>query len=133
MFRRAIFIKTSESNYKQIMVKEDNKMENEIIMKWRRNGKISEKKIERKKFMATFEGLIKGFSPNNMVSKQLAEIIPVAKEIKINWDSTAEINRLYYMLEDKVGSIPIINAHSVVWAVLDAYCKEGEIIPDDDF
>ena len=57
----------------------------------------------------------------------------VAKEIKINWDSTAEINRLYYMLEDKVGSIPIINAHSVVWAVLDAYCKEGEIIPDDDF
>ena len=83
-------------------------MENEIIMKWRRNGKISEKKIERKKFMATFEGLIKGFSPNNMVSKQLAEIIPVAKEIKINWDSTAEINRLYYMLEDKVGSIPII-------------------------
>ena len=108
-------------------------MENEIIMKWRRNGKISEKKIERKKFMATFEGLIKGFSPNNMVSKQLAEIIPVAKEIKINWDSTAEINRLYYMLEDKVGSIPIINAHRVVWAVLDAYCKEGEIIPDDDF
>lgn len=24
-------------------------MENEIIMKWRRNGKISEKKIEREK------------------------------------------------------------------------------------
>ena len=106
---------------------------NEIILKWRKDGKIFRKEIKRKKFMATFEGLIKGFSPNNMVSKQLAEIIPVAKEIKINWDSTAEINRLYYILEDKVGSIPIINAHSVVWAVLDAYCKEGEIIPDDDF
>ena len=106
---------------------------NEIILKWRKDGKIFRKEIKRKKFMATFEGLIKGFSPNNMVSKQLAEIIPSAKEIKINWDSTAEINRLYYMLEDKVGSIPIINAHSVVWAVLDAYCKDGEKILDDDF
>ena len=44
-------------------------MKNEIIMKWRRNGKIYQKEIGREKLMATFEGLIKGFSPNNMVSK----------------------------------------------------------------
>ena len=124
MFRRAIFIKTSESNYKQIMVKEDNKMENEIIMKWRRNGKISEKKIEREKLMATFEGLIKGFSPNNMVSKRLAEIIPEATEMYIDWDSSAEINTLYFVTANGTGGIPIINSHSVVWAVLDGYCTE---------
>ena len=103
-------------------------MEGEIILKWKKEGKYFYKKIERKKLMATFEGLIKGFSPNNIVSKQLAEIIPTAKELKINWDNTAEINQLYYTLENEVGSIPIIHTHSVVWAVLDGYCKDGEEI-----
>lgn len=99
-------------------------MKNEIIMKWRRNGKIYQKEIGREKLMATFEGLIKGFSPNNMVSKQLAEIIPNASEMYIDWDNTAEINKLYYTNDKGLGGIPIINKHSVVWAVLDGYCKE---------
>lgn len=99
-------------------------MKNEIIMKWRRNGKIFQKEIEREKLMATFEGLIKGFSPNNMVSKQLAEVIPDASELYIDWDNPAEINQLYYTNNEGTKGIPIINSHSIVWAVLDGYCKE---------
>ena len=108
-------------------------MNNEIILKCRKDGKFFRKEIKREMLMATFEGLIKGFSPNNMVSKQLAEIIPSVKELRINWDSTAEINQLYYISKNKIGGIPIIHTHSVVWAVLDGYCRDGEEISINDF
>lgn len=100
--------------------------EKEIILKWKKDEKVFQKRVRRKKLMAIFEGLIKGFSPNNTVSKQLSEIIPVADEIKINWDSTQEINQLYYKENDKVGSIPIIHTHSVVWSVLAKLCEITE-------
>lgn len=105
----------------------------EIILKWKRNKKYYEKTIKREEIMATFEGLIKGFSSNNEVSKKLSEIIPVTLQIKINWDNTAEINQLYYIVDDKEKGIPIINTHCIVWAVLNGYCMDGEEINEEKF
>ena len=106
----------------------------EITLKWKKDEKVFRKEVEREKLMATFEGLIKGFSPNNTVSKQLAEIIPTAEVFKINWDNTAEINQLFYCNQDKeIGSISIIHTHSVVWAVLAKLCEDGVEIPLSDF
>lgn len=105
----------------------------EIILKWKRNNKFYKKEMKREEIMATFEGLIKGFSNNNEVSKKLSEIIPVTHQIKINWDNTAEINQLYYIVDEKEKGIPIINAHCIVWAVLNGYCMDGEKISEKEF
>ena len=105
----------------------------EILLKWKRQNKYYKKEMKREEMMATFEGLIKGFSNNNEVSKKLSEIIPVTPQIKINWDNTAEINQLYYLVDEEEKGIPIINAHSIVWAVLNGYCMDGEEVDEQEF
>jgi len=55
----------------------------EITLKWKRDNKYFQKTMKREEIMATFEGLIKGFSNNNEVSKKLAIIIPESSVIKI--------------------------------------------------
>ena len=49
--------------------------------------------------IAPFEELIKEFKNNNEISKKLVKVIPVATEIHINWDCTADVNRVYYTIE----------------------------------
>lgn len=105
----------------------------DIILKWKRKNKYFKKEMKREEVMATFEGLIKGFSNNNEVSKKLAEIIPSSTEMKVNWDSTLEINQLYYVIDKKEKGLPIINAHSIVWAVWNGYCMAGEEISEEEF
>lgn len=97
----------------------------EIILKWTLEGQDYEEPIERKVLMSTFNGLANGFINNNEISKKLIEIIPVARELIINWDNTAETNRLYYLVDENIHSIPIPNAHNIVWAVLKGYCRLG--------
>ena len=104
-----------------------------IILKWKRKNRYFKRQMNREEVMATFEGLIKGFSNNNEVSKKLAEIIPTSTEMKINWDNTAEINQLYYVVDDKEKGLPIINDHSIVWAVWNGYCMDGEEIKEDEY
>ncbi len=43
--------------------------------------------------------------------------------LHINWDCTSDVNRVYYTINETTNSIPIINAHNVVWAVLRKYCN----------
>lgn len=105
----------------------------EFILKWKKNNHYFKKIMKREDAMATFEGLIKGFNNNNMVSQKLAEIIPKASEIKINWDNTAEVNQVYYTLDEKQYGLPIINAHNIVWAVWNGYCMNGEEIKPEEF
>ena len=105
----------------------------EIILKQKKQNKYFKKEMKREEVMATFEGLVKGFCNNNEISKKLVEIIPVAFQIKINWDNTEEINQVYYVLDDKEKGIPIINAHSIVWAVWNGYCSDGDEITEEDF
>ena len=105
----------------------------ELVLKWKRNGNYFSKTMKREEIMATFEGLIKGFTNNNVVSKKLAEIIPEASEIKINWDSTAEVNQLYYLLEGEQYGLPIINSHNIVWSVWNGYCMAGEKMEPEEF
>ena len=90
---------------------------------------VDAKHLEQNKASFSFERI----EPNQKTAMKIATERANMANVGffIYWDRNPD--RLYYMLEDKVGSIPIINAHSVVWAVLDAYCKEGKIIPDDDF
>ena len=58
------------------------------------------------------------------ISKKLVKVIPVATEIHINWDCTADVNRVYYTIEGATKSIPIIGAHSIVWTKLKELCTE---------
>lgn len=109
------------------------KQTEEFTLKWKRKNKYFKKQMKREEVLATFEGLIKGFSTNNEVSKKLAEIIPKASVIKINWDNTAEINQLYFILDGKEDGIPIIHTHCIVWAVWNGYCMDGVEIDSVDF
>ena len=45
--------------------------------------------------MATFKGLAEGFANNNEISKMLLKVIPEATMLYINWDCTADVNRVY--------------------------------------
>lgn len=105
----------------------------EFVLKWKRQNCCFKKQMKREDAMATFEGLIRGFSTNNEVSKKLAEIIPCAIEIKIDWDNTAEVNQLCYTVDEEEKGIPIINKHSIVWAVWNGYCMDGEVIKKEEF
>ena len=99
-------------------------MNTELTLKWKKEGKIFKKEIERLKMIAPFEKLIKEFKNNNEISKKLVKVIPVATEIHINWDCTADVNRVYYTIEGATKSIPIIGAHSIVWTKLKELCTE---------
>ena len=94
------------------------------IKAWKKEGKTFKKEIERRKMIAPFENLIKEFKNNNEISKKLVKVIPVATEIHINWDCTADVNRVYYTIEGVTKSIPIIGAHSIVWTKLKELCTE---------
>lgn len=98
-------------------------MNNEIILTWREQGKDFSKSIKRRCLMATFKGLAEGFANNNEISKKLLKVIPEATMLHINWDCTSDVNRVYYTINETTNSIPIINAHNVVWAVLRKYCN----------
>lgn len=104
-----------------------------IVLKWKKQNKYFRKEMKREEVMATFEGLVKGFSNNNEVSKKLTEIILNTSQIKINWDSTAEINQIYYMINGEEKGLPIINAHCIVWAVWNGYCSGGKKISEGEF
>lgn len=94
-----------------------------IVLTWTEKGTKHFKSMKKSGMLATFQGLAVGFSDNNEISLKMVEIIPEAEELYINWDSTADVNQLYYTLKDgRKSSIPIIYHHKIVWAILRAYC-----------
>ena len=99
---------------------------NKIILSWKKDNEAYTKELEKRCLMDTFKGLVEGFGNNNEISKKLLKVIPEADDLYINWDCTADVNRVYYSINGKIASIPIINAHSVVWAVLNKYCQQDE-------
>ena len=105
----------------------------EFILKWKMQNHYFRKQMKSEEVMAKFEGYIKEYSPNNSVSKKLAEIIPMTTQIKINWDSTSEVNQVYYVINNKESGIPIINLHSIVWNTWKDYCSAGEDITEKEF
>lgn len=104
-----------------------------IILKWKIKNKYFKKEIKREEILEKFNGYIKEYTTNNSVSKKLAEIIPKATQFKINWDSTTEVNQVYYVINNKEAGFPIINLHCIVWGTWKDYCSAGEEISEKEF
>lgn len=105
----------------------------EFTLKWKKENRFFKKQMKRQEVMAKFEEYIIEYSGNNTVSKKLAEIIPEVTQIRINWDNTAEVNQVYYVIDNKEAGFPIINLHSIVWNTWKDYCSEGEEIRKEEF
>ena len=106
-----------------------------FILLWRRSGKMYLKVLEKEPVIAAFEGLIKGFSNDNEISKKLVNVISGdIKALFINWDNTQDINKVFYAMNDQsVDGIAIISHHKIVWAILNGYSMVGREITEKEF
>lgn len=109
----------------------------QFILKWKRNNKSYQKSMKTEEVLATFEGLVKGFAEGkrNQISIHLAEIIPFTPYIIIDFDCTADVNSVYYWdtEKSKLAGVAISGIHTIVWAVWNGYCLDGEQIDLEDF
>ena len=87
-----------------------------------------QKKIDRKDFLAIFDGLAKGFEEigDNEISKKMVEIIPEVDEIFVNQDvnETQDVPSIAYYINGNVQLMKIMRRHNIVWSILNKYCTE---------
>ncbi len=99
----------------------------EIILKWKKDGKMYSKKVKRRKIFAIFKELAEKFSSNNEISLKMLEIIPATSEIEVNWDNNADVNCIYYTIDGGVTKgIPVISSHKLVWGEMRKLCAIEE-------
>ena len=102
--------------------------ETAITYGWISHGKNYQKKIDRKDFLAIFDGLAKGFEEigDNEISKKMVEIIPEVDEIFVNQDvnETQDVPSIAYYINGNVQLMKIMRRHNIVWSILNKYCTE---------
>lgn len=93
-------------------------------MEWMVNGREESKKIDRDDVKKVFQQLVFKYADNNGISKKIVSIVPYVEKFVINWDSTGEINSLYYTTldSDEDKGIPISATHKEVWKRLKMIC-----------
>mgnify|MGYP007094042275 CR=1 FL=1 len=94
-------------------------------IKWRKDGKDFCTLKDRYSVLKEFQTILEGNPENNEMSKRIVHIMPLVKEIYINWDSTAENNQLYYKLvyKDSLEGFEIGCYHKKVWRKLQEICN----------
>lgn len=97
-----------------------------ITLKWKEKEGDFRKELDRQEVLEVFRGLVKGFSDDNEISKQLVEIIPEVDEIHINrfYNSIQDVPLITYYINGKENVLKIIRYHKIVWSILDKYCTE---------
>ena len=97
---------------------------NTFELKWRKNGRDFKTSKDRHSVLKEFQKILEGNPENNEISKRIVHIMPLVKEIYINWDSTAENNQLYYKTVYKYDfdGFEIGCHHKKVWKKLQEIC-----------
>lgn len=106
----------------------ESKSENgrEIVMKWRLKNKTYSRKLNREKTRNIFLKLKRNYINNCEFSTKLSEIFLLTDEFYINWDSTKDVNSIYFKCKDYEdnydGNIDIPACHKIVWQNLKELC-----------
>ncbi len=97
-----------------------------IILKWKENEQLHEKKIDRQSLYKIMYAIKQGFDDDNQISSILVEYIPELVSIEINKDRNEQLNipAVNCVTNEGEDLIYILRHHKIIWSILNRYCTE---------
>lgn len=101
-------------------------MNEPIIAKSIKKGKLYKTEVDREKFLKIMESIRDGFQEDNEISTIFCKIIPEISEILINEDRNKNLDVPFvtYEIGGEKKVLKIIRHHKIIWAILNVYCEE---------
>lgn len=96
-----------------------------ITVKWKDEGKMYQKQIDRIVFSDLMIVLKEQFSDNNEISTKLVKLIPKIDSITINKDRNRDLDIpiISYKIGEKEDVISINRCHKIIWEIFNEMCK----------
>ena len=97
----------------------------DLILKWKKNGKKYAKEIERKKFFNVMKSIRDAFDGNNEISNIFCQYVPDMDVLYIDKDRNNDVETPFvqYSVNEERCILNIKRSHKIIWAILNGYTK----------